>query len=258
MEKPFKFGLVIFSIILFLQSCKNQTPDLDTKKLSNDEKALWEELLKEHKFFKSKIDIFPPLIKDQKEKALISRRWHKTTENIEKLVSKYPNEESFLFMKADLYRQGYNLNIEKSFENAQIAVDHCIFKYPSSVSCRYTAIYLYLFFGPETDVQMHPSDSYYLTKRFINSNGKNHLFKAKESLDFLKEEFLGEKHDIEAGYIFYRSYLFFASLYNNGDKETLAENAKSNYQDIMHFQDSFSNSRYRVYFNTLLEQYAIY
>ena len=122
---------------------------------------------------------YPPRFSSEKERDDIYSKWTELISEAE-YWAKIEKNEKTLYLLADLYRQGHNMDIIGSGDLAINNINLCLNKYPKSIPCHFTSMYFNL------------------------SAGEAFLGKGKESLDFLREYYGANKNpDIEAGYIHY-------------------------------------------------------
>lgn len=94
------------------------------------------------------IGSYPPQIANDQHRAQVYRDWSDLVRIGWKLEDTAPQAEFTLYVLADVYRQGHNLDVEGAARKAMDALDRCFAAYPDSVSCHWTASYLYLSIHP--------------------------------------------------------------------------------------------------------------
>jgi tetratricopeptide (TPR) repeat protein len=91
---------------------------------------------------------YPPQIANDQQRAQVYKDWTDLLRIGWKLEDAAPQAEFSLYVLADLYRQGHNLDVDGAAQKAMDALDRCLAAYPDSVSCHWTASYLYLSIHP--------------------------------------------------------------------------------------------------------------
>lgn len=93
------------------------------------------------------------------------------------------DSEDFLFLNAQLYRQGHNMDVRYAAQKSDEYIQSCISAYKNSEKCHLEATYLYLQIGPPN------------------------IKLAKKSLKVLKKMYKPKlSEEVEAGYVFVYLY----------------------------------------------------
>ena len=172
-----------------------------------------EKLLEENNEINNYIGMYPPRLYSENQRNIIYKKWIDLVSDAEYYLSLSQNEQ-ILYLLADLYRKGHNMDVVDSSNHAIKNLQICLNKYPKSLSCHYTSVYLYLSSGPDG------------------------LYKAEESLIFLRRHFAPELNSaVELAYI---------TLYLH---KRDAKNAKI---QIEKFIDIFHNHQYAKLYKDIL------
>jgi hypothetical protein len=132
----------------------------------------------------SVIGRYPPRFVDEAHRESTYTRWAEAIACAEALPLDR-HEEGRLFLLAELYRQGHNLDVIGAGEKAAYNVDRCLVAFPASTVCNTTASYLYLSVEPTEE----------------------RLASAERSLATLRQLALpGYSDDAEAGFVFLYIY----------------------------------------------------
>jgi len=123
---------------------------------------------------------YPPRFSSEMEREAIYLTWRELMLDATALTKDTTPSERSLNILADLYRQGHNMDVEKTGELAKQSVEECLQQFPQSVPCHFTAVHLYLSTEP-----------------------KKLASKTEHSLNFLRAHFAPMRHPrVESAYIF--------------------------------------------------------
>lgn len=171
-----------------------------------------EKLLEENNKINDYIGMYPPRLYSENQRNIIYKRWIDLVSDAEYYF--LSQNEQAIYLLADLYRQGHNMDVIGSFDRANKILQICLSKDPKSLSCHSTSVYLYLSSGPDV------------------------LYKAEESLIFLRRHFAPKLNSaVESAYV---------TLYLH---KRDAKNAKI---QIKKFIDIFPNHQYSKLYKDIL------
>lgn len=129
------------------------------------------------------IGSYPPRFADEKEREVIYRQWLSLLAEANAYNKLNAGTEKSLYLLSELYRQGHNLDVRDSTENAANNIDLCLDSYDKSIMCNFSAAYFYLSIGPD------------------------YLDKAEKSLVFLKQHYSPKLNSaVEENYVFLYLY----------------------------------------------------
>ena len=141
-----------------------------------------DQLIKEEASLNYYLGGYPPRFESEEMRDEIYGKWTELISDAE-YYGKTSKDEKVLYLLADLYRQGHNMDVKGSGDLAIDNINLCLKKYPRSISCHFTSVYFNLSAGPA------------------------YLDKGKESLDFLRKHYGSNLNsDVESGYVHF--YLF--------------------------------------------------
>lgn len=137
-------------------------------------------LSKEAEGLNSIIGHYPPAYKSEEQREKTYALWSDLLQDANALPH---NSEEFLFLNAQLYRQGHNMDVRYAAQKSDEYIQSCISTYKNSEKCHLEATYLYLQIGPPN------------------------IKLAKKSLKALKKMYKPElSEEVEAGYVFVYLY----------------------------------------------------
>ncbi len=140
----------------------------------------YDEIEKQIEILNSVIGRWPPKFKNEEEKIQVKLYWHNVLWDAKVYYSKNGETSQSMFLLAELYRQGHNMDMNGSGDLANDFIEDCLNKFSNSVDCNRSAIFFYL--------SIHP--------KFAP--------KAKKSLDFLRNHYKPKySEEAERGHIFY-------------------------------------------------------
>jgi len=123
---------------------------------------------------------YPPRLRDEAHRQDVYEAWIDVVASAEGLGSEAP-EEARLYLLAELYRQGHNLDVRGAAELADSNLGRCLDLFPRSRPCNLSASFFYLSIIPTAET----------------------LSKAERSLMALRREASpGFDEEAEAGFIF--------------------------------------------------------
>ncbi|SHG98539.1 hypothetical protein SAMN05428948_2184 [Massilia sp. CF038] len=93
---------------------------------------------------------YPPKLATAQERAKAFTLWEQALQQAWLIEKQDANSENTLFLLAEVYRQGHNLDVDGTAARAGETVDRCIAAYPDSVRCHFSAAYLYISLNPST------------------------------------------------------------------------------------------------------------
>lgn len=129
------------------------------------------------------IGSYPPRFDNENQRGLVYKKWLSLVSEAEAYNKVNSNIEESLYLLSELYRQGHNMDVKGSAENALNSLDLCLLSYEHSIKCNFSASYFYL------------------------SIGAAYLDKAEKSLSILKNHYSPRLNDeVEAGYVFLYLY----------------------------------------------------
>ena len=180
---------VIIGIIALLFSCTSigdtpsklpekifEIPALDRKKANRG----IDTLMSEASALNSLIGRYPPSYKTGEEREKTYALWSDLLQDVNTIPQ---NSEEYLFLNAQLYRQGHNMDVRYAAQKSDEFIQSCISTFKKSEKCHLEATYLYLQVGPPN------------TKL------------AKKSLKALKKMYKPNlNEEVEAGYVFVYLY----------------------------------------------------
>jgi len=94
---------------------------------------------------------YPPRYSGEAQRREIYVNWVYLLNNALSLTDGDTKLEERLYLIADLYRQGHNLDVEGAGNEANKAIKKCLSIYPMSEKCNLTAVYFYLSVVPTQD-----------------------------------------------------------------------------------------------------------
>jgi len=99
--------------------------------------------------FDGKIGGFPPKFKNDADRKLTYQAWSEAVKDARTLRRRDGDTRVDLCLLAALYRQGNNMDVVGSAENAAVTITKALQKYPSSECLNFQAAYFYLSVGPQ-------------------------------------------------------------------------------------------------------------
>jgi len=87
---------------------------------------------------------YPPRFTSEGQRDAIYTRWANALLQARGLNGDAEHREAKLYLLAELYRQGHNLDVEGAAAQAMATVERCIALYPRSRACHYSASLFYL------------------------------------------------------------------------------------------------------------------
>ena len=128
---------------------------------------------------------YPPKIESDEQRQAVYQNWSDALSDVRSFQDREGETERVLWMLSELYRQGHNLDVEGSGGLALQANEYCLTQFPQSVSCHFSAVYLYLAVAPT------PAN----------------LARAQTSLSFLRRKFTNKPNeDVEEAIIYLYAY----------------------------------------------------
>lgn len=141
------------------------------------------ELVDGIEFMNAYIGSYPPRYKSEAHRQEIYEKWLVLIAEAEAYYEANQEAENAYYVRAELYRQGHNMDVAGSADKAFENIEACLKNYKTSVACNFSAQYFYLSIAPVC------------------------LEEAEASLAILREHFKPNLvPDVEAGYVFL--YLF--------------------------------------------------
>jgi len=129
------------------------------------------------------IGSYPPRFTSEAHRQDIYEKWLVLISEAEAYFAANQGAENAYYVRAELYRQGHNMDVEGSAAKAFENIDACLKAYKTSVACNFSAQYFYLSIAPVR------------------------LKEAENSLSFLRGHFKPNlEPEVEAGYVYL--YLF--------------------------------------------------
>ena len=139
-----------------------------------------ETLSKEAEALNSILGHYPPSYNSEEEREKTYTLWSDLLLDANALPQQ---SEEFLFLNAQLYRQGHNMDVRYAAQKSDEYIQSCISAYKKSEKCHLEATYLYLQIGPPN------------------------IKLAKKSLKALKKMYKPRlSEEVEAGYVFVYLY----------------------------------------------------
>jgi hypothetical protein len=87
---------------------------------------------------------YPPRFTSEGQRDAIYTRWANALLQARGLNGEGEHQEAKLYLLAELYRQGHNLDVQGAAPQAMAAVERCIELYPRSRPCHFSASLFYL------------------------------------------------------------------------------------------------------------------
>ncbi len=170
------------------------------------------------------IGSYPPRFSSEIEREQIYKKWLVQVSEAEAYNNANSNTEKSLYLLSEIYRQGHNMDVKGSAEQALKNLDSCLSSHEKSIPCNFSASYFYL------------------------SIGAAYLDKAEKSLSILKSHYSPRLNDeVEAGYVFlylYRQNVpmakkqieLFIRSFPNSSRVAAFQNIKENLGDTIEWK----------------------
>lgn len=95
------------------------------------------------------IGAYPPRYPQQGGKRLVQERWIGAVNDARAHLAVQGDTEEVLFLLAELYRQGHNMDVKNAGALAERTIEACVGKYPQSVPCHFSSSFFYLSVDPK-------------------------------------------------------------------------------------------------------------
>ncbi|MGD8914788.1 MAG: hypothetical protein PVI97_18795 [Candidatus Thiodiazotropha sp.] len=136
------------------------------------------EIEKEIKKLNSVIGGYPPKFTSTQHRDMTYVTWANLLQETLAYQTTEDGTEQILYLLSELYRQGHNLDVRHSAENAKKSIDECLGVNNHSVPCNFSAVYFYLSVNPK------------------------YADKAEKSLSFLRGHYAPKpNHEVERAYV---------------------------------------------------------
>jgi len=99
--------------------------------------------------FNRHVGTWPPSFASEAERQAVYQRWSAALQQAWALQARQGASEDTLYLLAELYRQGHNMEVSDAGSRANTAVQSCLQQYPDSVRCHFSASFFYLTIDPQ-------------------------------------------------------------------------------------------------------------
>jgi hypothetical protein len=187
------FNITIAALLVFVlmtvTGCTLWKPVEFKPVLPTEERDLpnrsFDELKQEIRSFDRTIGGYPPQFQYPEEKEETYEYWSEALTDARAFLKTEGETERVLWALSELYRQGHNMDVEGAGAAAIDASARCIAKFPQSIPCHFSAVYLYLAVAPTPE----------------------HLEEAQQNLDFLRRKHAPKiNEEVEDSYVYLYVY----------------------------------------------------
>lgn len=134
---------------LLFNSAMATTPLSIPEKSNQVSPIAYEELRAVSNGFNRFVGTWPSSFSSEAQRAELYTKWTHALQQAWVLEEKDKDSEKILFLLAELYRQGHNMDVIGAGDRANVVIERCLKSYPNSIDCHFSASYFYLSVGPK-------------------------------------------------------------------------------------------------------------